>query len=94
MCDVYNGNCRPETIAGEHLDFKKETGFEMHPCQICNRDFVCLTAIEFNLTHWGLPYLAFVLIFMRSVPVDFFFLNTLCDNKGLRSTLFHLFQGF
>lgn len=68
MC---NGSCRPDAIAAEHLDIKRETGFEMHPCQICNRDFICLTAIEFNLTHLGLPYLTFVLIFMRCVAGDF-----------------------
>lgn len=72
MCDVCNGSCRPDAIAAEHLAFKRETGLEMHPCQICNRDFVCLTAIVFTLAHWGLPYLAFVLTFVRYVPGDFF----------------------
>lgn len=91
MC---NGSCRPDAIAAEHLDIKRETGFEMHPCQICNRDFICLTAIEFNLTHLGLPYLTFVLIFMRCVAGDFKKKKMLCENKGLCSTLFHLFQAF
>lgn len=72
MCDVRKGSCRPDAIATKHLKFERETGFQMHPCQICNRDFFCLTAIEFTLTHWRLLYLAFVLIFVRRVPGNFF----------------------
>lgn len=72
MCDACNGSCRPDTIGAEHLDFKRETGFEMHLCQICNKDFICLTAIEFNVTHWGLSYLDFLLIFVTCVPEYFF----------------------
>lgn len=94
MCDVYNENCRPEAIAADHLGFKRETGFVMKSCQMCNRTFICLTAIVFNLTHWGLPYLSFMFIFVRCALGGFFLLSTLCGNRGLCSTAFHLFQGF
>lgn len=41
------------------------------------RAFVCLTAFAFNPAHWGLPYLAPGVIFVRcALGILYFFLNT------------------
>lgn len=86
MCDVYNETYRPEAVAAEHLDFKRETVFMMKLCQMFKGAFICLPAVVFNLVHRGLHYFAFIFVFVTCVLGDIFFFS--------QSPYFHLFQGF
>lgn len=73
MCDVYNETYRPEAVAAEHLDFKRETVFMMKLCQMFKGAFICLPAVVFNLVHRGLHYFAFIFVFVTCVLGDFIF---------------------